>query len=95
MIEHFADKNAQLIWDGKLVKKLPRDIQETALEVMSFLNNVKSLNEFAFFPNLKPHKLVGDRKNTWSLKVKDGWRVTFLWDEATGTATHVRLEDYH
>ena len=34
MIESFADKNAELIWKGELAKKLPRDIQEDARDVL-------------------------------------------------------------
>eukprot|EP01031_Cornospumella_fuschlensis_P010941 gene10941-13382_t len=45
------------------------------------LNNIKSIEDLYVMPSLRPHKLVGDRKGTWSVRVTGPWRVTFLWDE--------------
>jgi proteic killer suppression protein len=95
VIESFADKNSEFVWKGELAKKLPRDIQAEALEVLTILNNIKSLNDFVFMPGLKAHKLGGDRRGTWSLTIRGPWRVTFFWDEARQIATQVRIEDYH
>ena len=95
MIESFADKNAALIWKGDLAKKLPRDIQEDAREVLRILNEIRSQNDFHRMPHLRAHKLVGDRDQRWSLRVRAGWRVTFFWDEEKASASQVLIEDYH
>ncbi|MGV3659394.1 MAG: type II toxin-antitoxin system RelE/ParE family toxin [Prosthecobacter sp.] len=95
MIESFADKNAELIWKGEFAKKLPREIQADAREVLRILNEIKSHNDFQSMPHLRAHKLGGDRQGTWSLRITGPWRVTFLWDEARSSATVVRIEDYH
>ncbi|MCD6047126.1 MAG: plasmid maintenance system killer protein [Gammaproteobacteria bacterium] len=39
------------------------------------------------------HKLTGDRKGTWSVKVSGNWRLTFKFEG--GHAYDVNLEDYH
>jgi len=41
----------------------------------------------------RPHRLVGDRKDLWSLHVNRNWRLTFYVsaDEVAG----LNLEDYH
>lgn len=44
-------------------------------------------------PGYGLHKLAGDRKNLWSLKVSGNWRITFRFDQ--GHAYDVNLEDYH
>jgi proteic killer suppression protein len=41
----------------------------------------------------RPHRLVGDRKDSWGLHATRNWRLTFciLGDEIVD----LRLEDYH
>lgn len=95
MIESFADKNAALVWKGEVAKKLPRDIQEDAREVLRILNEIKSCNDFQSLPHLRAHKLIGDRDQRWSLRVSKSWRITFYWNEETVTASLVKIEDYH
>jgi len=44
-------------------------------------------------PGYGLHKLAGDRKDLWSIKVSGNWRLTFRFDQ--GHAYDVNLEDYH
>jgi len=44
-------------------------------------------------PGLNLHRLTGDRKGTWSVKVSGNWRVTFKF--AGKDVTDVDYEDYH
>jgi proteic killer suppression protein len=44
-------------------------------------------------PGYGLHKLHGDRKNTWSVKVSGNWRITFRFEGEH--AYDVTLEDYH
>jgi proteic killer suppression protein len=39
------------------------------------------------------HRLKGDRKNLWSLRVSGNWRMTFVFED--GDAEIVNLEDHH
>jgi proteic killer suppression protein len=44
-------------------------------------------------PGYGLHRLTGNRKDTWSVKVSGNWRITFCFAD-----THVfdvNLEDYH
>ena len=44
-------------------------------------------------PGLGLHRLRGDRKGTWAVKVSGNWRITFT---TTGRdMAHVDYEDYH
>lgn len=38
-------------------------------------------------------ELKGNRKETYSVRINDQWRITFRW--ADGDAHDVRIEDYH
>jgi toxin HigB-1 len=44
-------------------------------------------------PGLGLHRLKGDRKGTWAVKVSGNWRVTFTF--VGKDADQVDYEDYH
>lgn len=44
-------------------------------------------------PGLELHRLRGDRKGTWAVKVSGNWRVTFTF--VGKNAEDVDYEDYH
>jgi toxin HigB-1 len=44
-------------------------------------------------PGFNLHKLLGEKKNFWSVKVSSNWRVTFRFEN--GDVYDVDLEDYH
>ena len=44
-------------------------------------------------PGLNLHRLKGDRKNVWAVKVSGNWRVTFTFVGKDADA--VGYEDYH
>jgi proteic killer suppression protein len=39
------------------------------------------------------HKLKGDRKGDWAIKVNGPWRIVFRFEE--GNAYEVEIVDYH
>ncbi len=44
-------------------------------------------------PSYRLHKLRGNRRGTWSVRLSGNWRVTFRFVE--GRAVDIDLEDYH
>ncbi len=44
-------------------------------------------------PQYRLHKLIGDRKDMWSITVSGNWRITFYFE--AGNAYVVNYEDYH
>ena len=44
-------------------------------------------------PGYNLHKLTGNMKGFWSVKVSSNWRITFRFEE--DDAHDVNLEDYH
>lgn len=44
-------------------------------------------------PGMHLHRLSGNRKDSWSVRVNGNWRVTFEFDDPD--AYHVDYEDYH
>lgn len=44
-------------------------------------------------PSWDFHELKGVRKGTWSVAVRQNWKITFRFEN--GEALDVNLEDYH
>jgi toxin HigB-1 len=93
MIESFADQETALIWAGRGSRKLPFDIQATALRKLRLINQARVLNDLRAPPGNRLEALTGDRAGQFSIRVNDQWRICFKWRE--GTATDVQLVDYH
>ena len=93
MIQSFADKEAELIWNGKRSRLLPSDIQARALMKLSLLNRVKSLEELKNPPSNRLHALERDREGQHALSINMQWRICFVWKD--GNAHHVEIVDYH
>ncbi len=93
MIVSFGDKTTQKIWDGEWVKGFSTDIQETARRKLRMLNNSFDVKDLIIPPSNRLEKLKGNRKDFYSIRVNDQWRLIFRWEN--GNAYHVELIDYH
>lgn len=93
MIRSFADPETERVWQRDRSRKLPSDIQRTALRKLRLLNRVAAPAELRVPPGNRFEELKGDRQGTYSIRVNDQWRITFRWRD--GGAHDVRIEDYH
>lgn len=93
MIVSFGDKTTQKIWDGEWVKGFSTDIKETARRKLRMLNNSFDVKDLMIPPSNRLEKLKGNRKDFYSIRVNDQWRLIFRWEN--GNAYHVELIDYH
>ncbi|MGV3663919.1 MAG: type II toxin-antitoxin system RelE/ParE family toxin [Prosthecobacter sp.] len=95
MIVHFANKETSKIFDGELVKRLPKELQEAALRKLLLLDAAVSIASLQMIPGLHCKKLEGKLKEFWSIRVNNQWRVIFTWSEPPPEARNVELTDYH
>lgn len=93
MIQNFADAETALIWAGRRSRKLPFDIQSTALRKLRLLNQARTLNDLRAPPGNRLEALKGERAHQHSLRVNDQWRICFTWRE--GAPCDVQILDYH
>lgn len=93
MIVSFGDKTTRKIWDGEWVKGFSTDIQETARRKLRMLNNSFDIKDLMIPPSNRLEKLKGNRKDFYSIRVNDQWRLIFQW--TNGNAFNVELIDYH
>lgn len=93
MIVSFGDKTTQKIWEGEWVKGFSTDIQETARRKLRMLNNSFDIKDLMIPPSNRLEKLKGNRKEFYSIRVNDQWRLIFRWEN--NNAFNVELIDYH
>ena len=93
MIVSFGDRTTQKIWDGEWVKGFSTDIQQTARRKLRMLNNSFDIKDLMIPPSNRLEKLKGNRKDFYSIRVNDQWRLIFQWKN--GNAFKVELIDYH
>lgn len=63
--------------------------------MLAFLQDMAREDELRTVPGWRPHRLTGERRGTWSLRVTRNWRITFRVDRTTGAITDLDFEDYH
>jgi toxin HigB-1 len=93
MIESFKCQETELIWNGVVSRKLQRDMQQVARRKLRMLNNAKVINDLRIPPNNRLEALKGKRKGQHSIRIKQPWRICFIW--INGTANQVEIVDYH
>jgi len=93
MILSFRSKNAEAIWRGDTVRRLPIEIQQTARRKLRMLNNARNLNDLRVPPENRLEALKRDRKGQHAIRINDQWRIYFKWTDA-GPA-NVEIVGYH
>ncbi len=93
MIRSFRGREAVEIWHGKVVRRLPSDVQGIARRKLRMLNNSQSLSDLRVPPGNRLEALRGDRAGEHSIRVNDQWRICFVWQD--GDAHEVEIVDYH
>lgn len=93
MIVSFGEEVTEKIWQGTWVKGLPTTIQEIARRKLRMLNNSQDLADLRIPPSNKLEKLKGNRKDFYSIRINDQWRIIFKW--TNGNAGAVEIIDYH
>ncbi|OQA85349.1 MAG: Toxin HigB-1 [Lentisphaerae bacterium ADurb.Bin242] len=93
MINSFKDEETEKVYNAVRSKRLPADIQQTALRKLKYLNNAQDLNDLRIPPGNRLEALHGDRQEQHSIRINDQWRICFTWNR-TG-ADDVEIVDYH
>lgn len=96
MIVSFKGKVARDIWENNQSKSLPRELWIRAKAILTILHATQTLNDLRIKgrpPDIRLHKLKGDRKGFWSVTIKLPWCITFRFDK--GKFSEVMIENYH
>ncbi len=93
MIASFADAETEKVFHRWFSRKLPQDIQRSALRRLRMLGSTRTLADLREVPGLHLEKLAGDRREQHSIRINDQWRICFRWVE--GNVYNVEIVDYH
>ena len=93
MITGFKDRETEKIWEGKVSRRLPQDIQAIARRKLRMLNNAHKLDDLRIPPAKRLEALKGKRKGQHSIRINDQWRICFVW--SAPNAHDVEIVDYH
>ena len=75
MIRSFADVETEVVWLGRRSRKLPPDIQSTALRKLRLLNQAQMLQDLRVPPGNRLELLKGNRTGQHSIRINDQWRI--------------------
>jgi len=93
VIRSFADDETEGIWEGFRSRRLPPDIQPTALRKLRMLNQAKVLDDLRVPPGNRLEALRGNLAGHYSIRINSQWRIVFKWQD--GGPADVRIVDYH
>jgi len=91
-IATFKNKETHDFFYRKRIKKWEK-IAKKALKVLFILNAANDLKELEFSFDARLHKLHGDRKGQYAIRINPQYRVCFYWK--TNKAYEVEITDYH
>lgn len=91
MIMSFGDDETRKIFELLASRRLPPDIQRTALRKLTMIHAAVLITDLRIPPGNRLEKLQGT--DTYSIRINDQWRICFKWNN--GNAYSVRITDYH
>lgn len=93
MIKSFKNQETERLFSGSLAKRLPHDIQRTALRKLVMLDAATELDTLKIPPGNRLEALKDDREGQHSIRINKQWRICFVWHD--GHAFEVEIVDYH
>lgn len=93
MIRSFKDKDTEAIFNGRLVRRIPKQITLLAARKLNQVHAAGCLEDLRIPPGNHLEALKGDRKGQHSIRINDQWRICFRWTQTGPDA--VEIVDYH
>ena len=69
------------------------EIQKIGRRKLRMLNNSQNIADLKIPPSNRLERLKGKKKNYYSLRINDQWRIVFKWQN--DHAYEVEIIDYH
>ena len=93
MIKSFRCKETEKIFFNKISNKLPKDMQIRASHKLAMIHTSQNIKDLQIPYSNRLEKLKGDRKNQYSIRINDQWRICFIWLD--DNAVDVEIVDYY
>lgn len=92
-MNRFRDDDAQRLFAGQSVRRLPPDIERRARIRLQRVAAAAVLGDLRVPPSHRLEALRGARKGQHSIRINDQWRVCFIWTDRG--AMEIEVTDYH
>ncbi|MDH5552201.1 MAG: type II toxin-antitoxin system RelE/ParE family toxin [Nitrosomonas sp.] len=93
MITGFANKDTEIFWATGNSKKIPSTIRRRAYRKLQLLHAATNIDFLRIPPSNHLEKLSGNRKDLYSIRINQQFRIVFAWKQSH--ATQVEIIDYH
>ncbi|MFT5195687.1 MAG: proteic killer suppression protein [Cellvibrionaceae bacterium] len=93
MIVSFVDNETEKVFNREFSRRLPQDIQRSALRKLRMINRAIDVNDLRTPPGNRLEQLEGNRSSEYSIRINQQWRICFVWED--GNAYDVEMVDYH
>jgi toxin HigB-1 len=96
MILSFGNKLARDLVEenwSKEVRSFPPELIRAARKKLAILHAARELKDLLSPPGNRLERLKGERKEYYSIRINDQWRIVFRF--SGGNAEDVMVEDYH
>jgi proteic killer suppression protein len=94
MIQNIKHKGLKLLWEQGNSSKLPADQINRIERMLEVIDSAQQVpDDFGACQNWNIHKLSGDLKDHWSIKVNKNYRIIFKFDGQN--AYDLDYIDYH
>ena len=93
MIRSFKCKETEGIWQGRVSRALPREIQDRALRKLRQLDAAHTTADLRKPPSNRLEALKGDSAGQMNIRINEQWRLCFRW--VGNNAMEVEIVDYH
>ena len=96
MIKSFGNRTAEDVWETNSSRSIPKEFWLRAKALLTIMHSTSTINDLKLKgqpPNIRLHKLKGDRKDEWSVTIKLPWCITFKFKN--GEFSDVKIENYH
>lgn len=92
MIKSFKHKGLERLFTKGSASGVQADYAPRIVLMLDAIDAAELVNELDL-PGFRLHRLKGDKRNLWSVRVSANWRITFEFEK--GDAYILDLEDYH
>ena len=92
MITGFKHSGLKRFYERGDGKGLNQHHHRKITQILSTLDNAETIKDMDV-RTFRLHELKGNKEGTWSVWVKNNWRITFTFKN--GEAGNVNYEDYH
>jgi len=93
MILSFADSETEKVFNRLFSRRLPQNIQRSALRKLRMIHRATDVNDLRTPPGNRLEQLSGNREGQYSIRINQQWRICFDWEN--GNAYEVEIVDYH